>query len=294
MTAHLSTVLAKLKDVAPTLNIHSYMTIPGASDLYRFTASHGIPVRPMTFGDYAEIVSSTFDNNFTLVESSLQPLGVIRHSQIISGLLKANSVSVPVTSSDLKKYRLIASNIFMDAEDNIWNLVGEGQSRRLLKNKPEDIQAIIKARMNRKTHTTVISSQYKGFSGYLPEKGDYIMYFSPASDDYDFGYAVVANNMVHVCGRKSGRNEVVHSALVVECIDGNSLNPPKVKMKASTDAVDYPTEGDFTEEQATRYLNYMRQLFAGTDFFASIEKEIQDRRNLSQNNAPLTTMRPNL
>ena len=287
-----SSVLARVQNALPTLSLQAYTVIPSSNKtVYRFTAAYGRPKKELTVQDCSDMCYAAFGDQFTLVPGSVEIVAKTASKDVISGILSANTLSVSVNKDELKKdYRLVSANVFMDNEDKIWQLVGDGENRRLVQAIKEDLGKILEARLAKKAEA-VVASSLTNYFGVTPERGDYALYYSAASMDYDYGYAVVAGSDIFVAPRNRNMIEKVVSEQIIDCVEASSLPDEKQDMRVMSMMFNTPkaTSSNFSAEMATEYLNYMRQIYADTSYFDKLEELISLRRQLSNMNAPLNT-----
>jgi hypothetical protein len=179
----------------------------------------------------------------------------------------------------------------MDDEDKIWQLVGEGEGRRLVQAIKEDLNKILENRLARKSEA-IVASSLTNYVGLTPERGDYALYYSTTAMDYDYGYAVVAGDSVYVAPRNRNMIEKIVSEQIIDCVEASSLPADKQDTRVVSMMFNSPkvTNQNFSSDMATEYLNYMRQIYADTPFFTKLEDLISLRRNLANLNSPISTM----
>ena len=286
-------ILAKARESLPSLSLQSYSAIPSSNKtVFRITASYARPSKELTVADAISMCYDAFGEQFSLVPGSVEVVARTSYKDVFSGLLTANTLSVPVTSATLKdNYKLVSANVFMDDEASIWQLVGEGEGRRLVQAIKEDLNKILEDRLARKG-SEVVASSLTNYVGVTPERGDYALYYSTTAMDYDYGYAVVAGDSIYITPR--GRNivEKVVSEQIIDCVEASSLPADKqdtrvVSMMFNTPRV---TNQNFSGDMASEYLNYMRQIYADTPYWDRLEELVSLRRHLADTNAPLMTM----
>jgi hypothetical protein len=286
-------VLAKARDSLPTLSLQSYSAIPGSSkSVFRITASYARPAKDLTVNDAMEMCTAAFGEQFSLVPGSVEVIAQTNHKDVISGLLAANTISVPVDAKVLKDdYRVVSANVFMDDEAKIWQLVGEGEGRRLVQAIKEDLNKILEDRLARKS-TEIVASSLTNYVGVTPERGDYAVFYSVVSMDYDYGYAVVAGDSIYITPRGRNTVEKVVSEQIIDCVEASSLPMDKQDTRVMSMMFNTPkiTNQNFSQDMAGEYLNYMRQIYADTPYFDKLEELVSLRRHFADTNKPLFTM----
>jgi hypothetical protein len=286
-------VLAKVMDRLPALSLQSFTEIPSSNKtVFRFTASYGRPQKELTIADASQMCYAAFGDQLALVPGSVEEIARTSGKDVISGLLTANTLSIAVDEKTIKdKYRVVSANVFMDDEAKIWQLVGEGEGRRLVQAIKEDLGKILEARLARKA-TEVVASSLTNYVGVTPERGDYALYYSVTSMDYDYGYAVVAGDSIYITPRNRNLVEKIVSEQIIDCVEASSLPVEKQdnRVIATMFNTTKITNQNFSQDMAQEYLNYMRQIYADTNYFSKLEDLISLRRNLANTNAPISTM----
>ncbi|MDE1905117.1 MAG: hypothetical protein KGH75_01520 [Rhodospirillales bacterium] len=289
----LSKVLSKTMNALPALSLQSYTAIPTSnSTVFRITASYASSTKELTIADAVTMCTASLGDQFSLVPGSVEVVARTNYKDVFSGIITANTISEPVTAADLKtKYKLVSANVFMDDEASIWQLVGDGESRRLVQAIKEDLSKILESRLARKG-SEVVASYNTNFVGVTPERGDYALYYSVSAMDYDYGYAVVAGDSIYVAPRNRNVVEKVVSEQIIDCVEASSLPPDKQDHRVLSMMFNTPkvTNQNFSPDMASEYLNYMRQIYADTPYFTRLEELVSLRRNLANTNAPLMTM----
>jgi hypothetical protein len=284
--------LAKVHTSLPDLSLQSFTTIANSNNtVFRFTAAHGKAAKDLNLGDYCTMVTSSFGDQFSLIPGSMDLVASTNLKDIVSGIVVSNTVSKPVTREDLKnEYRLVSANVFMDEEDKIWKMVGDGNERRLVQAIKEDLDKILESRMARRS-SEIVASSLINYVGLSPERGDYVMYYSVNSMDYNYGYGVVAGNSILVAPRNNHTVETIVSEQIIACVESESLPEEKQDKRVMAMMFNNPkaTTQNFSSDMGSEYLNYMRQIYADTPFYEKLEELIGLRRNVANLNAPLNT-----
>ena len=291
----LSKVLASVRDSLPTLTLQSYVPIKASNGTaFRITASHLKPFNgsSLVLSHYVEMCQEAFGENFSVLPGSLDVVASTDKNRIVSGILTANTISKTVTAKSLHKdkYKLVSANVFMDDEDKIWKMVGDGDTRRLVQAIQEDLSKILESRIARKA-SAVIAGNQAHYLGVTPERGDYAVYYSVVSNDYDYGYAVVADGEIYIAPRLAGGIEKVESSQIIDCVEASSLDTDKQDKQviAMMFGGNKATSGNFSSDMGKEYLDYMRQIYADTPFFSKLEELIANRRSFADLTKPLST-----
>lgn len=294
MRKNLFDVVAKQINTLPNLDLQTVIAADVKANLYRITASHGKTTKPLSDVDYANMITNTLDSRFTLLADTLEDLGDYNHSHVFSALIIANTISIKASASeDLNGFRVVEANVFLDNEDKIWRMVGEGEGRRLVLSEKEDLSALLNARITRKS-TAIVASSAIHYMGMPVNRGDYIMYYNTTASDYSFGFAVVSEGNVVVADRKLGKIATISPAQVIASVMNDSMPKEIVDTQRSAMmlALETVTDNEFSAPMANTYVDYLSKLYKGTEFFKHWEELIQNRRKVGSDNLPLTTMRP--
>ncbi len=288
---NLITALKKIENTYPALSLQNFNEIPGSKGtVFRITASHG-KKKELTASDYVAMCQAEFGDKLALLPGSLDIVNDRQSISVLSGLMISNTISKPASRQDLKSLKVLSSNVFMDDDSAIWKLVGDGENRRLVQAINEDLSQILASRVAKSSNVVLANVNYTGI---VPERGDYAIYFSLASMDYEYGYAVPIENGIMVAPRSSTGEEVISSSQVIDCVDRLSLDIEKqdkqvlsAMMGGHTNKI---TTQNLSGDMAKVYLDYMRNLYADTPYFDSLEKLISIRRGLADLNRPISTM----
>lgn len=286
---HLVTALQKMEKSYPAFSLQSYSEIPGSKGtVFRITASHANK-QPYSANDYINMTNAEFGDNLALIPGSLELVNASDRMCVVSALMVSNTVSKPYDPS--QKLSVLASNVFIDDDSGIWKLVGEGDNRRLVQAISEDLSKILAARLSNSPNVVLANANYTGI---VPERGDYAIYYSLATMDYRYGYAVpIENNQIMIAPRDGHTEEVISSLSMIDCVDRSSLNEDKQDKKVIAAMmggnVNRITTNNMTPDLARVYLDYMRNLYADTPYFDTLEKLISIRRATAELGKPIST-----
>ena len=273
--------VAKIAESKPDLMLQQAKQLSNTA--FSVTASHAPYREELTRADYENMVLSATNNQFRFVSDTLVKLRSTSSDVVVSGIIEANTMTKEYDETDVRNnMRVITANVFADNEDKIWRVVESGGVKHLVQSISEDFAQLIKSRLARRSNEIVSSAVYNGI---VPADGDYVMFYDTNNSAINYGFAMTVAGDLHVGSRHSNDFTKIDSSQVIMAADGDSLDRKHSlnhMMKAAT-----PNESDFNSD-TEGYLNYMRQLFAGTDYFQGLEKLLSNRRRLGQSNVPLS------
>ena len=289
-----NSVLAKVHESLPRLTLQTFTAIPKSNNsVFRITASHIKPAnnRELLIKDYIAMASEQFGESLQLVPGSIEHVGNSSHNCMVSALVAANVISKPVSRDELKTgFKMVSANVFMDDEDKIWRMQGDGDNRRLVQAIKEDFTALLASRVARSS--TIVAGDIANYMGVTPNRGDYAIFYNTTAMDYDYGFTAIADGEIYVAPRTSTGIEKIVPEQIIDCVENADLPMEKRDTKILSMMLSNPkaTTGNFSGDMAQEYLNYYRQIYADTPFFAAMEEHIANRRNLADINKPISTM----
>lgn len=264
----LHTLTASLTEIAqkgPILAIQSHEKIANG-DAYRIVASHN--PGEFTEADFADSVRRTFEGKLSLVECSVNR--VLDGNQPVTTLLVvANAESKDYTPETTKGMQVVTANMFMDESDNMWKVVGDEQNRRLVQMSNDNLDEILASRMARKVvHASYTPDVKVG-------NGDYIHYYEPKLGRVTAGFTMnVAEVGQVVVERSTGAPYKVEAAQIVDTIPSKFLSE-----EFRVDIPRHLTLAELTGTMASAHMDYMRKLYAGTPYFAKLEKLVAQKKS---------------
>jgi len=238
---------------------------PLGNDSYRAIVSLS-SASAVTEEQFNEAVGSAVGYRAKTVASTA--VKVSDFGNIYSCFLTANTPSKPY--SEAANFQLMAANLFIDGEKNLWKVVGEGDQRRLIQTSNDNLDEILKSRLSRR----VITASYN--SGTEVATGDYALFFNSRIQEVDAGFVVGTEDGLAVFSRKTEQLEPITAKNVIEAAVGSDI-----------EAVNQPFEPKYQEtaiakEGLDKYLSYMKRLYSGTEFFKKLEEEISERHNMGK------------
>lgn len=207
-----------------------------------------------TAEEIAAAFSKRMDRKARVVDGSMMQLASVRGRNFYTALVVKNTESLPYADNH-KKFKLVASSTFLDDNEQIWTVVGDGDTKRLVLNTQEDLSKVL---ASRKRHTNTPEHASVGAIN-----GHYAMYYSPVSGKMEFGFPVVTKKGVVVASRDADADIAIDPLLIVASEplkDHKIFENPHVELSATG---------------ATKVLEYFRKLFKDTTFFVNWEAAIR-------------------
>jgi hypothetical protein len=254
----------KVRDITTLPIINVQRVFPINKEYAHVLVQHNETGRP--FEEYNKAMLKSTDNRVFIVENSLIEVDEYSSKSIV-GLNLVNKEYDPSNANGMK---LVTANIFADDDNIIWQVVGEGEDKRLVQTSADNIEDILQARKSKMIATASIS--YSPVSNF--DSGDYVWYFDTKRNECRGGFGVKVENQISVLDRKSSDYQQINENQILLAVD---VTPDFGKSVTAT----------LTNEAINRHLDYMRKLFGQTEYFAKLESMIRAKA-LSQ---PFSTMK---
>lgn len=294
----------------PELFLQHFQPLNTEKNAFRINATFAAHAEP-TNKDIAEMFGRQVDYNLSVVAGSIDRIGENQSHKIVSFLAQGNVVNRSLNEAE-GRMTCVSANVFVDNEDNtLWRAEGEGEHRRLVQATQEDWGALLNSRLARRSGTMVTASAYTPFHhGIRPSVTDFTMFYNTERKSVDYGFALpVQGGDVVVASMKGGNLVTVKPLAIIEACNlsqqSENVVPSTIKARIrqgvnilaaglpmSADPVLEPNTDDFTAPMASTFLTYMASLYKGTDFFTKLSQLIAHRREIANEGAPLTTMKP--
>lgn len=199
-----------------------------------------------------DALRAKFDNKLFPVENSFSVLSSNPVSDTVTGILSVAPQAVSYTE-DLQGFKILAGNMFMDEEENLWALRKTEAGDILVKSFGKDDAEVVSGLLNS------VSSSYSGAYESVASVqntnnmlnsicgGDYVTYVEPHSSKVSFG-AVVAS-VDNADGTDSGKLYVAD----IDC--GPAQFVDRRMVLASWDGVEVEDDVDANSEVATSSAN---------------------------------------
>lgn len=182
--------LAKLRETAgaaPALTLTVQRQAPAGELVQRVLFQAGGPV---TERHLEESVSYAFGNKVRyLPNSGHRPLPDNR--SLVCAFVALNAPAKSYDTDGLKGMKVIAENVFADAQDKIWRAVGEGDSRMLVQDTEDDLSSLLVTRGSHSIATASVDIQLE--EAYAA--GDGVLWYDADAEEVRSGVAV-SNSLV--------------------------------------------------------------------------------------------------
>lgn len=270
----LHTLTASLKEITkggPVLAIESYDQIPN-SDAFRIIASHN--PGQFTEAEYDASLRRETDNKMRVIAGTTR---VVHdgYRPVVAFLTEPMLESKPYEEDTVKGMTVVTANVFSDEGDDMWKVVGEGNSRRLVQMSEDNLDELLASRCAR--NNNVIHASYT--PDLAIANGDYVFYFDQKDHEVRAGFALhTADKGTVVIERESGEMRPIVPFQVVEAYIGAALKDPNTKEDYSLKVPSYRATASFDGGMAKEYLDYARKLYGGTRFFSELEKWVGKKK----------------
>jgi hypothetical protein len=251
----------------PVFNIQHYRVLPDKRHVATVFASADTG-RQFNFSQYNESVARITDGAFSILAGSLYEI-VDTHVPMFRCILAANVESRDYEAENMLGFKSIAANVFQDAEDNLWRLVGDKGSQQLVQMSSDNFTSMLEARRDRNRVVASYSVTAEN------EDGDYVYFFNQTTAKMDYGFLIEKRDGLYVLPRRDPSklvnilpDQIIEAAPVphVPADEGNKASAgPRVWRTVAA--------GDFS---AQAYIDYVRSLFGGTAYFKALEDAIKN------------------
>lgn len=227
-------------------------------------------------------LSNSFESKMSSVSCSFHTLSKGPFEERISGVVRVNTPSVMLTD-DLKGFRSVSANIFMDEEEQMWVLRRTEAGDILVKNTGiedhESLRCLLDAACS---NGYSLSSEYDRSAKALSsmqqhaEGGDYVEYISLSSNITKFGFVVArANDELVVLSPdlEYPDGEVISTSAVIRTYDTDSFPDVQFSEQEQMDNAVAEARGVV---DINVLLEYYRKVFKrGPEFFKQFEERVR-------------------
>lgn len=213
--------------------------------------------------DYSAAFAVLSHNEGYLIPQTIEILPYDRANyKLISGIVRANNTSLPFEEAIAeRKLKVITANVFMDDENNTWNLEGEGDDRRLVQTRCEDFGQLITSRLKRIGNIALASSQTV-FEGSNVKNADYVLAYCVDTDSFRSGVVVASDaEKVTIVGAKDTFT-VDRAQIVVSADTDLNFDANIVRAFAEKDV----------KARAKLVMDYLKQVYADKQFMTEYSK----------------------
>jgi hypothetical protein len=269
--------LAKAAITPPVLLLQQ--ATPLSNTAFRVVAAHAPSQLLLDENAYNDMIMLATDKQFRLLPDSLMSVKDYSQQIINSMIIEANTEVLEYDETYIKdKMRVMSANVFVDDSDQtIWRVVGDGVDRMLVQSVHEDFAELLNARLARRANQVVASANYIDIN---PENGDYIEYYNAEAGTLSWGFAVNTMEDLQVFDRAQQQLFKITAANILAAADGINLDNKYslANRIMQDDRSRFALAENISPSALSAYVDYMRTLFAGTDYFAELEKLIRQRR----------------
>jgi len=277
-SARFNETIAKIAETKPIMLLQRAIAL--APMAFRVVATHAPYREQLTEQDYDQMLATATGNQFRLFPATLEPLNNINGQYIVSFIAEANTAVKDYSEPYVREHmRVLSSNVFVDDSDNsIWRVVENGDQKYLVQSIKEDYAKLIGERLARRASQVVSSANYAGI---VPANGDYLQFYASDKGNLAYGFALSSDGKLQVGERESGKLIEIAPAHVVAAVQGTSLEKKyslAQHMINETGGTAVLAE-EISPAALTAFVDYFRTLYSNTDFFASLEKLVRNRRS---------------
>lgn len=273
--SRVSAKVSNLKGTNPDLTLVDYECLSSDKSVFRIITTH--PSFSYEADKYVESVNTLFDNKMSLVAGTLVKVENPRAGETTHTMIVATNKEVrPYTEASTKGMKLITANMYEDSNEDIWNVVGEGNDRNLVQLSDDDSEAIMAARISKRsvTASTVDDVNFE------VQNGDYVLAYDLVKDTVVSGFLLSFDDGIKVVDRNNLRNVTIsHQGQIVACVEGASLNADNKGLNINNKEI----VATFTADQAKAYLDYARVLYGNSKYFTDLEALINERLSMGPN-----------
>jgi hypothetical protein len=225
------------------------------------------------FSDINRQLAKITNGKFSFVPHTVVAYAKIGYKRLHRGIILANRESRQYTEENVKGMSLVTANVFVDEDDNVWNVVGDGDTKRIVQVSSTDFDAILNEKIRRSQITA--SSNLTTESPFI--EGDYAMIYCPASDSLKYGFLYNDGKSPRIYKRNTKTSEKINPFQVV-CSTPIDLDNSDLQKEVKKEDIDQINNLSLAESSTpiSRYLDYMRVLFDGTAYFTALEKALRN------------------
>lgn len=256
MKRNINQVLAGIMtDNVPAINIQEHNKLgPGVHHI-RFTTERD----KYTQAQMEQGIERMFSGAFSIADGTLYRVPET-YCNMYRAVIVANTESHEFNDENCQRLglQLTVANVFVDPDDMVWKVVGDGDDKRLVLTSVDDYDKILACKRAEQLVTASVDSRIPyGF-------GDYVLYYDGQRQRIDGGYAVNASS---VLSRSTGEVVEISPYAVIEAAVASSLDHNHLKL----DIAKYE-ETAMDKTAIAAFLDYWRQLYANTPVYTEIEK----------------------
>lgn len=237
----------------------------GVASRIMLTIGGSDPHRMPSKAEIAAAFDEQFDNQASIVTDSLHIATDGIRSGILTAIVLAKRATTSLNAALAKGFKEIASNVFADADDTIWEVADNDAAgiKMLVRKEADDLEALLGSRQSRSIVTAASSIDLHADVN----KSTAVLYTDLASGETTFGIAVALNTEEASFDAYLPKADKVVSGistLQVIAYSGNSVQP---------DNVPYVDTASVSTDKA---LDYYRRLYGSQpEYLAKIEEVLR-------------------
>jgi hypothetical protein len=298
----MSAVLAKLANELPTLSPQNFIAL--SADTFKTGAIYSPISRVLSKEEITAMYAAAYGDNFAVIPETVEMHSEISGRNFVTALIRANLVSEPYNPTTVKARHLkaLSKNVFVDNEDHIWRVSGEGEAARIVQSCDEDFGAILKERINSLQNVVMASCvSDSNLATHDTQNGDFVLFFSKAANAMDTGFAFQHNGGYTILSysRKEwedvSTNNIIRAAEIQRDQFASVFNPKhnsgNLSLAAKLESDLERTDGEFTKPMKNSYHDYMKFLFDGTDYFKKLDSLLNLRYQTGMDHLAVMTIR---
>lgn len=270
-TSALSSLVRDLRNPEPVVDIKHFA--PAGSGLARIVAS---VVHTSESRENPSLVLSSlrkkFDNRLCGIAGSFKSLDLGPVTEVISGVVSVVKESVAVKPGDeLKGFRAMAANMFMDDEANMWQLKKTTSGDLLVRSTGiEDDEALLSVLRSCSSAGSITSESraMASFSSEMAAKvegGDYISFVN-ANESISQGFVVAKtdDDRLVVLAHNTACEEIISTAAVVDIHSTEGFPLPKLSEQDQMNLAVATASGQIDLQGM---LDYYKQIYSSDPSF---------------------------
>jgi hypothetical protein len=284
-------VYAKIADSTPALYPQAFVKLDNS--VFKVASLYAPLARVLSNDELIAMHSEALGDNFALIPESTELHSVVATKNYITSLVRANIVSKPYEEKAVRAMKCISKNVFIDDEDHIWKVSGQGDSARLVQSKTEDFASILNERINSRQNVIVASCTSNDIAAHDSETGDFVLFYNVKSADLDTGYAFAsANGKYNIFSYTTREYEEVSTQNIIRSAVIDSDRKQSLFYKTCAFNQDLAANnGDFNKPLKNKYADYMKFLYDGTDYYKKLTDLLSLRMQTGTSHLPVSTIR---
>lgn len=225
-------------------------------------------------------LQARFDNKLRAVSGSFKSMSFNANIEQITGVMRVNVKAIPVVEN-MAGFRSVSSNLFMDEEDNMWNLKKTEAGEVLVQNTGIGDHESLRHMMDMCCSSSSMSSVMRSVSSSQQEmvrnleSGSFVSYCSAASNSIKLGFVVCASDTEGklIVLPQDGEAEEVDTGAVTEEFDTEQLPDVELTKEDEATAAVAAARGSV---DISVLLAYYKKVFAySPDYYQEFARRVQ-------------------